>query len=259
VNREKLKALLDRKVMQFNQVTFIEADPVSIPHQFTKKQDIEIAAFFTAIISWGQRKTILQSATRLMELMDFTPHDFLQNHTDQDLKRFEGFVHRTFNATDLYYLIHVLKFYYQKHEGLEDLFLNAKATPILGIRDKLIHFHNQVFDFDFAPERTRKHIATPERNSACKRLNMFLRWMVRKDGNGVDFGIWERITPQELMCPLDVHVHRVALDLGLMSRTQADWKAAEELTAQLRLFCPDDPVKYDFALFGIGLESKHPQ
>lgn len=259
MNREELKALLDRKVMQFNQVTFIESDPVSIPHQFTKKQDIEIAAFFTAIISWGQRKTILQSATRLMEFMDFTPHDFLQNHTDHDLKNFEGFVHRTFNATDLYYVLHVLKTHYQNHDSLEDLFLNDSTAANSGIKDKLIYFHNQVFDFDFAPERTRKHIATPERNSACKRLNMFLRWMVRKDGNGVDFGLWERITPPQLICPLDVHVHRVALDLGLMSRTQADWKAAEELTAQLRLFCPDDPVKYDFALFGIGLESKHPQ
>lgn len=255
----ELKDLLDHKVNQFNRVSFIEVDPISIPHQFSRQQDIEIAAFFTAIISWGQRKSILKSAQNLMNLMDGEPYHFIKDHMPSDRKRFERFVHRTFNATDLMYLIEVLSLHFQHSKTMEDLFIPESADVNTDAKSRLIHFHQTTFKGPFISERTRKHIATPERNSACKRLNMFLRWMVRQDANGVDFGIWKRISPAVLMCPLDVHVHRVALNLNLMQRTQSDWKAVEELTQKLRQFDPEDPVKYDFALFGIGLEEKYHQ
>lgn len=255
-----LKEFLDRKVKQYNQPSFIKDDPISIPHLFSKKQDIEIAGFFAAIFSWGNRTTIIKKSKELMQLMEMAPHDFILNHEEKNLKRFLHFKHRTFNATDLLYFIEFLKYHYSKYDSLEDAFLkNVSAlSPLGGGKEgaSLIGFHNYFFSFDDFPERTKKHIATPERNSTCKRLNMFLRWMVRKDDRGVDFGIWKNISPTQLICPIDVHVARVARQLQLLKRKQTDWAAALELTETLRTFDADDPVKYDFALFGLGVTNK---
>lgn len=248
-----LKLFLDEKVEQYNCPRFIEHDPISIPHQFTRKQDIEIAGLLAATLAWGQRVTIINNCQRIMDAMDQSPHDFLVNHRPTDLKRFEKFVHRTFNATDLLYFIHRLSHFYRKHDTLEDAFFLNSAGDV---ESGLIHFHNLFFSLPGAPQRTRKHVATPERKSACKRLNMFLRWMIRDDKKGVDFGLWKKIRPAQLICPLDVHVGRVALKLKLMKRDQADWQAAVELTNALRKMDSVDPVKYDFALFGLGVEEK---
>jgi uncharacterized protein (TIGR02757 family) len=248
-----LKNLLDEKVEQFNRPDFIANDPISIPHLFTKKQDIEIAGLFAATFAWGQRKTIINKSKELLSLMDFSPHDFILNHKENDLKAFLSFKHRTFNATDALYFIHFLNHYYSRHDSLEKAFyLNNNFN----IKEGLIDFHNLFFSLDDAPHRTKKHISTPNRKSACKRLNMFLRWMVRKDGNGVDFGIWNQIKPADLICPCDVHVDRVARQFGLIQRKQTDWRTAEELTNNLKSFDSEDPVKYDFALFGIGILDK---
>lgn len=250
---EALKELLDQKAEYYNQPHFIPDDPISVPHKFKIKQDIEIAGFFAAILAWGQRKSIINSALKLMELMDNEPYNFITHHTDNDLKPFEKFVHRTFNGTDVLYFIYVLSGHYSKNKSLEDMFVPAVFT---NMEDTLSGFHNRFFEQPVVSERTKKHIATPQRKSACKRLNMYLRWMVRKDNMGVDFGIWSKIPPSHLICPLDVHVERIARNLGLLQRKQNDWQAAEELTANLRRFSADDPVKYDFALFGLGLENK---
>lgn len=251
MNQSELKDFLDEKVRLYNNPSFIEDDPISIPHLFQKKQDIEIAGFWAAVLAWGQRKTIINKCKELFEIMDFAPHDFVLNHSDSDLKRLEGFKHRTFNATDTLYFVHYFNHYYQAHDSLEDAF-NPKNSAS-DIESRLIHFHHQFFDFADYPERTKKHIATPQRKSACKRINMFLRWMVRKDDNGVDFGLWKNIKPSELICPCDIHVDRVARRFRLISRKQTDWQTALELTENLRKLDPDDPVKYDFALFGLGV------
>jgi len=253
MNKSRLKALLDAKAEQYNRRDFIQNDPILIPHGFSRKQDIEISAFFAAMLAWGQRVTIMANTTRIMEGMDGAPYDFILNHADRDLKRFRGFVHRTFNETDLLYFIHVLKLHYQKEESLESAFSRSLRRGDADCGNALIGFHHYFFSEEH-PERTRKHVSTPERGSACKRLNMFLRWMVRNDSNGVDFGIWNTLKPSQLICPLDVHVQRAALELGLLQRTQADWKAALELTANLKRLDAEDPVRYDFALFGISLE-----
>lgn len=247
-----LKIFLDEKVDQFNQPDFIKDDPLGIPHQFTNPQDIEIMGFWAAMLAWGQRVTIINKCRELIELMDGAPFDFIQNHKEEDLKRFLNFKHRTFNSTDTLYFIEFFKNHYQKHRSLETAFITEDNSP----EGHLKHFHNYFFSLDAAPDRTRKHIATPVRNSSCKRLNMFLRWMVRKDNKGVDFGIWSTLSPSQLICPLDVHVDRVARQLGLIKRKQTDWKTAVELTERLKTFDPEDPVKYDFALFGLGIESK---
>ncbi|GAB3341855.1 TIGR02757 family protein [Marivirga atlantica] len=253
-DKTELKDFLDHKVEVYNQPDFIELDPISIPHQFTKQQDIEISGFIAAILAWGQRVTIINKCKELFALMDNAPHDFILNHQESDLKRFLNFKHRTFNPTDTLYFIHFFQQYYQKHQSLEEAFLNWEGLINEDfIKNSLIKFHQFFFSDENAPQRTRKHIATPARNSACKRINMFLRWMVRKDDKGVDFGIWKNINPAVLICPCDVHVERVARYLGLMQRTKADWKAAEELTEALRAFDPSDPVRYDFALFGLGV------
>jgi len=253
-DKTELKDFLDHKVEVYNQPDFIESDPISIPHQFSRQQDIEITGFIAAVLAWGQRKTIINKCNELFALMDNAPYDFIVNHQESDLKRFLNFKHRTFNPTDTLYFIHFFQNYYQKHETLEAAFLKGGGLNEEDfIKRSLIEFHQLFFKDESAPQRTRKHIATPERNSACKRINMFLRWMVRKDDNGVDFGIWKQISPSVLICPCDVHVERVARHLGLMQRTKADWKAAEELTQALRNFDPEDPVKYDFALFGLGV------
>lgn len=250
-----IKALLDDRVEKYNQPSFIPNDPVSIPHRFTKKQDIEISGFFASILAWGQRKTIINNCIKLMNLMDNAPHDFILNHQEQDLQRFLGFKHRTFNDTDLLYLIHFFNWYYSQHESLETAF-TGERNEIKTQKERLMHFHDLVFSLEDAPHRTKKHISTPARKSACKRINMYLRWMVRQDNKGVDFGIWNTMKPADLVCPCDVHVERVARRLGLITRRGMDWQTAEELTDHLRTFDPTDPVKYDYALFGLGVEEK---
>ena len=250
-----IKALLDDRVEKYNQPDFIPNDPVSIPHRFTKKQDVEISGFFAAILAWGQRKTIINNCLKLMHLMDNAPHDFILNHQEQDLQRFLGFKHRTFNDTDLLYLLYFFRQYYQQHESLETAF-TGEQNEVKTQKQRLEHFHNTVFSLEEAPHRTRKHISTPARKSACKRLNMYLRWMVRNDYCGVDFGIWPMVQMADLVCPCDVHVERVARRLGLITRKGMNWQTAEELTDHLRNFDPTDPVKYDYALFGLGVEEK---
>ena len=273
MTHNELSDLLNQKADQYNRPSFIERDPISIPHRFSLKQDIEIMGFWSAVLAWGQRPVILKKSTELVEMMDGAPYDFIRNHEENDLKRFLNFKHRTFNATDALYFLHFFRQYYQEHDSLEDAFLSTTAfNPSVEIASgtgkqttvepNLIAFHDRFCSLtDFFPERTRKHIATPARNSSCKRLLMFLRWMVRRDarnavGNGVDFGLWTRLSPDQLVIPIDVHVNRVARKLGLLTRPQTDWKAALELTETLRQFDSADPVRYDFALFGLGVEGE---
>jgi uncharacterized protein (TIGR02757 family) len=215
-------------------------------------QDIEIAGLFAATLAWGQRVTIINNCRKLLGWMDHDPHNFILHHREYDLKPFLEFRHRTFNATDALYFIAFLKWYYERHDSLEDAFSVSPGEPT--VERGLGNFHNLFFSLPDFPVRTKKHIATPERKSACKRLNMYLRWMVRNDNKGVDFGIWESISPAQLICPCDVHVERVARKLRLIKRKQMDWLTAVELTDNLRKLDPSDPVKYDFALFGLGLE-----
>jgi uncharacterized protein (TIGR02757 family) len=254
---KKLKEFLNRKVDEYNQPSFIAPDPISIPHLFSKKQDIEIAAFFASIFAWGNRTTIINKSMELMGLMNNAPHDFITSHREKDLKSLLQFKHRTFNSTDLLYFILFLKHHYQQSGTLETAFTNWMSKKDGNIEKALIGFHDYFFSLQDAPVRTKKHIATPEKNSTCKRLNMFLRWMVRKDDRGVDFGIWQSISPSQLICPIDVHVARVARRLNLIDRKQLDWQTALELTTNLRKFDRRDPVKYDFALFGIGVAEKY--
>lgn len=313
-----LRAFLDKKVAEFNRPAFIVADPVSIPHEYTRQQDIEIAGFFAAVFAWGNRTTIIKKTQELMQLMDRAPYEFVLHHTDNDLKKLLGFRHRTFNATDLLYFVAFFQHHYRQYASLEDAFLRpwevagapagagaatagvttaarvvaatagvaaagaagagaiaaaAGVTTAARVAAKdgwqaeraLSAFYHYFFSLDGAlaggqpvlvPPRTRKHIASPEKHSSCKRINMFLRWMVRKDHNGVDFGLWRRIPMAQLICPLDLHVARVAKKLGLLNRKLSTWQAALELTEQLLLLDPADPVKYDFALFGLGVMEK---
>ena len=249
-----LKDFLDEKAELYNTKNFIGLDPISIPHSYTKKQDIEIAGFFAATLAWGQRATIIKKCKELLRMMDNVPHDFLLNHTEHDLKSFEKFKHRTFNATDALYFIEALSHLYKKHSSLEDaFFIPGKSDPIVSVEVALKNFQAAFFSFPDFPQRTLKHVSTPAKKSACKRLNMYLRWMVRYDNKGVDFGIWKKLSPAQLICPCDVHVGRVARKLKLIKRKPLDWQTAIELTANLRLLDPHDPVKYDFALFGLGV------
>lgn len=252
-NYKELKTFLDEKYDLYNRLDFIAADPICIPHLFKKKQDIEIAGFFAAILAWGQRKTIINKCKELMQMMGNQPHDFVLYHSDEDLKSLMKFKHRTFNDLDTLYFIHFFKQFYQKHDSLESAFLLGQPSESDFMKNSLTAFHHFFFDAAIAPQRTKKHIATPERKSACKRINMYLRWMIRRDDRGVDFGIWQEIKPADLICPCDLHVDRVARELGLIKRKQTDWQTAEELTHGLRLLDPKDPVKYDFALFGLGI------
>lgn len=256
MNKAVIK-LLNEKVGTYNARSFIKTDPVSIPHRFTKKQDIEIAAFFAAIFAWGNRTTIINKTTELLQLMDNAPHDFVLHASPAALNRLENFKHRTFNTTDLLYCVEFFKFHYTANKSLETAFTKWMHKKDTDTENALTGFHHYFFSLPDIPERTRKHIATPEKNSSCKRLSMFLRWMVRSDNNGVDFGIWKNIQPALLICPLDVHVSRVARNLGLLQRQQNDWQAAQELTANLRILDEQDPVKYDFALFGLGVMEKY--
>ena len=256
-----LKKFLDKKVIQFNNPSFIKDDPISLPHLFSKKQDIEIGGFFAAMFAWGIRKTIFNKGTRLFQLMDNAPYDFCLHHTDNELKKLEGFCHRTFNDTDLLYFVSFFKHHYSKNKSLESAFFNNKILKESDssnvIENSLNYFNEYFFSLEDVPERTKKHVASPKKNSSCKRLNMFLRWMVRNDNKGVDFGIWGKIRPAELICPVDLHVARVSKRLNLLQRKPVDWVAAIELTEQLRKFDKNDPVKYDFALFGLGILEKY--
>jgi len=251
--KDDLKKFLNSKVDLYNQPSFIKDDPVCIPHLFTKKQDIEIAGLFAALFAWGNRTTIINKSKELMSRMDNAPHEFILDHQQKDLKKIIGFKHRTFNDTDLLYFIEFLKNHYSSFTSLETAFTNQLRKEDVDIEQALNGFYTYFFSLEHVPTRTRKHIACPEKNSSCKRLNMFLRWMVRKDKKGVDFGIWEKISPAQLICPIDVHVARVAKRLSLLERKPVDWQAARELTAYLRTLDPLDPVKYDFALFGMGV------
>lgn len=253
LTHDQLKEFLDIKVDQFNRPGFIEHDPISIPHLFKKPQDIEIAGLFAAVLAWGQRITIINKCKDLLERMDYAPYDFIRNHGPKDLKKLENFRHRTFNSTDLLYFISFLQSHYKKHDSLENLF-EVEGEEHVG--KGLMNFHFQFFSLPDFPFRTRKHIATPERNSACKRINMYLRWMVRNDDRGVDFGLWRRISPSQLICPCDLHVERVARKLKLIKNKQLNWQTAVDLTNRLKKFDPKDPVKYDFALFGLGIEGE---
>lgn len=279
-----LKDFLDIKVAQYNRPDFIQNDPICIPHQFSKKQDIEIAGFFAAILAWGQRKTIINKCNELFKRMGGTPYDFILNHSDEDLRALLGFKHRTFNDTDLLYFMAFFKQHYQRFDSLETAFLSpsdvyrpeyltddvfdgsvysssacmltALSQQSPRIEKALNYFRSYFFSLEDYPRRTIKHISSPLQKSTCKRLNMFLRWMVRKDDKGVDFGIWNTLQPSDLICPCDVHVDRVARKLGLIDRKQTDWRTAVELTSRLLELDPYDPVKYDFALFGLGVEEK---
>jgi len=253
----ELKTFLDQKVSEYNRPDFIPIDPIAIPHLFTKKQDIEIAGFFAATLAWGQRKTIINKCRELMAMMDNAPYDFILNHQDNDLKPFLQFKHRTFNDIDTLYFIEFFSSFYREHESLEEAFcIGFHDSPDV-MKDLLSNFHEYFFQSPEAPQRTRKHVATPKRKAACKRINMFLRWMVRQDEQGVDFGIWKKIKPYQLICPCDLHVDRVARKLGLITRKQTDWLTAVELTQHLRELDPVDPIKYDFALFGMGVMEKY--
>jgi len=250
---EDLKDFLDAKWEQYEHPDFIAADPIQIPHRFSIKQDIEIAGFLTASIAWGNRKSIINNATKMMELMDYAPADFIRNHQKEDLDRFDGFVHRTFNQEDLKTFVSALAGLYNTYESLEDFFV-AHSSEI-DLQASIVQFKRAFFE-DFPNNRAQKHVADPSKGSAAKRINMWLRWMVRPADRGVDFGIWKNIPTSYLSCPLDVHTGRVARELGLLTRKQNDAKTVYALDASLRALDPIDPVKYDFALFGLGIYDK---
>ncbi|MCZ2472932.1 TIGR02757 family protein [Aquirufa ecclesiirivi] len=255
--QQELAELLNNKVAFFNHPRFIEHDPISIPHLFSRKQDIEIMGFWVAMLAWGQRKTILQKGKELIDLMDGAPYDFVMNHQTIDLQRFESFKHRTFNSTDTLYFLSFFQRHYQQHSSLEMAFTQGEFnSKNESIEQALNGFCSYFFDSEWAPQRTKKHVSAPIKNSACKRLCMFLRWMVRKDTAGVDFGIWSKISPKQLICPLDVHSQRTAEKLGLVKAGPTTWKKALELTHILKQIDATDPVKYDFALYGMGIEDK---
>ncbi len=255
LKEEELKDFLEEKVLLYNNKRFIETDPVSIPHQFSKKEDIEIAGFLSATIAWGQRKTILRNARQLMKWMDDDPYNFILSFTEEDLKPFRNFVHRTFHADDCIFFLRSLKNIYEKKGGLSNLFAMKELNGNDQVKNSIVNVRNVFFELPHL-KRNEKHFSDPSSGSAAKRLNMFLRWMVRKDHSGVDFGIWKDISPAYLICPLDVHSGRVARKLGLLKRKQNDWRTAIELTGNLKKMDPNDPVKYDFALFGLGVFEK---
>ena len=250
LKKQELKEFLDTKVSQYNHPRFIESDPIQIPHLFSKKEDIEIAGFLTATISWGNRKSIITNANKMMFMLDHSPYDFVKNHESSDLENLRSFVHRTFNDEDFIHFIKSLNHIYKHHDGLEALF--SKHAEASSTQNAIHQFKKHFFEIEHL-RRTQKHVSDPLKNSAAKRINMFLRWMVRDDNNGVDFGIWKTLSPKQLSCPLDVHSGNVARSLGLLNRKQNDAKALNELDIALRKLDPADPVKYDFALFGLGV------
>ena len=253
---DDLKKFLDKKAAEYNRPPFIEADPICIPHLFSKQQDIEIAGLFAALFAWGNRTIIINKSRELLKRMDNAPHDFVLGYTPANLKEILGFKHRTFNDTDLLYFISFLHYHYRNHNSLETAFIKGMHKDDDDTENALNGFYNYFFSLEDVPARTKKHIASPAKKSSCKRLNMYLRWMVRRDKKGVDFGIWRNISPAQLVCPIDVHVARVAKRFDLLQRKQVDWLAAVELTTNLRELDPSDPTKYDFALFGLGVIEK---
>ncbi len=251
----ELKDFLDQKVDQYNNLSFIEKDPISIPHQFHEKEDIEISGFITATIAWGKREMIVKNGNKLIEMMDYQPFEFITNYKHQsDFKFIESFKHRTFNADDLAYFISALKHCYTQYGSLENVFSEFLVPESKSVKEAIVGFRNVFFELNKNPKfRTFKHVSNPAKGSASKRINMFLRWMVRNDNKGVDFGIWNTTSPSILSCPLDVHSGNVARSLHLLKRKQNDWKALSELDHELRKLDSNDPVKYDFALFGLGI------
>lgn len=250
LNIEELQSFLNEKVALYNHPNFIESDPIQIPHLYSQKEDIEIAGFLSATIAWGNRKMIIKNAQRMMELMGNSPYDFVMSHTDMQLERMENFVHRTFNGTDMIFFIKSLQNIYHNHNGLEAVFAQHQQAD--SMQNSISEFKRVFFEIEHQ-SRTQKHISDPANGSAAKRINMYLRWMARNDNKGVDLGIWNSISPAALSCPLDVHSGNVARKLGLLTRKQNDGKALAELDANLRLMDANDPVKYDFALFGLGV------
>lgn len=253
LKHEDLKKFLDKKVEEFNRPNFIQTDPIQVPKQFSEKEDIEIAGFLTATISWGNRPAIIKNANRLMTLLENQPHDFILNASEKEINRLERFVHRTFNGNDCIYFVHSLRNIYKNHGGLQIVFESGFQHDKT-IKSALANFYKIFFELE--GERTRKHISNVSKGASAKRLNMYLRWLVRKDKNGVDFGLWNGIPTSELMLPLDVHTGNVGRKLGLLHRKSNDWKSVAEITASLRKFDWEDPVKYDFALFGLGVFEK---
>lgn len=253
MTKSELKEFLDSKVLQYNNPTFIESDPIQIPHRYSLKEDIEISSFLTATIAWGNRKMIIKNANKMMELLGNSPYDFVMNHKTSDLDKFDGFVHRTFNSEDFKYFIKSLKNIYLNHEGIESVF--QKHVDETNIQPAIHKFKTIFFSINHH-RRTQKHVGDPMKGSAAKRINMMLRWLIRDDNAGVDFGIWKTISPSTLSCPLDVHSGNVARKLGLLTRKQNDAKGLLELDNNLRKLDPKDPVKYDFALFGLGVFEK---
>lgn len=254
LKKSELKSFLDFKVEQYNTPEFIESDPIQIPHLFSRKEDIEIAGFLTATIAWGNRKSILKNATILMELMENSPHDFVMNHQEEDLEILQNFVHRTFNGGDLQYFVRSLKNIYSIHDGLEGVF--SKYAVKDSLQGSIHQFKKVFFELEHL-KRTEKHVSDPMKNSAAKRINMYLRWMIRSDAANVDFGIWNQLNAAQLSCPLDVHSGNTARKLGLLKRKQNDAKALAELDKNLRKLDSKDPVKYDYALFGLGVFEKY--
>jgi uncharacterized protein (TIGR02757 family) len=253
MNQLELKSFLDEKVELYNRPNFIESDPIQIPHRYTLKEDKEIAGFLAATIAWGNRKMIIQNSIKMMDLLGNSPYDFILNHNENDLENLEKFVHRTFNGQDFTYFIKSLKNIYLNHGGLENIFTKHQESDSL--QSAITEFKKIFFELDHSI-RTEKHVSDPSKNSSSKRINMWLRWNCRQDSKGVDLGIWKNISPAKLSCPLDVHSGNVARKLGLLTRTQNDGKALSELDSNLRLLDPKDPVKYDFALFGLGVFEK---
>lgn len=248
---KEVKELLDEKYFQFNNTSFIETDPISIPHQFSKKEDIEIAALLVATIAWGQRISIINNGNKLMRLMNDEPYEFIMNFSKRDATRFESFVHRTFNSVDCVFFLNSLKNIYTKHDGLEAAFSSNFSSKETDVKNAITNFRELFLSISHS-SRSDKHVSNPSAKSSAKRLCMFLRWMVRKNKHGVDFGIWKSIHSSQLCLPLDLHTGNVSRKLGLLSRTQNDWQAVEEITAVLREFDKKDPIKYDFSLFGLG-------
>lgn len=253
MTKKELKEFLDEKVIEYNNPTFIDSDPIQIPHQFSLKEDIEISGFLTATIAWGNRKMIIKNAHKMMQLMGNSPYDFVMSHKEHHLDNFDGFVHRTFNSVDFNYFISALHHIYKNYQGLEQVFTQHASSNSM---QPAIHQFKKLFFEIEHPHRTEKHISDPLKNSAAKRINMYLRWMIRNDNSGVDFGIWKNLNAGQLSCPLDVHSGNVARKLGLLNRKQNDAKALAELDFNLRKMDKNDPVKYDFALFGLGVFEK---
>lgn len=255
MKKADLKAFLDEKTRQYQQPGFLETDPIQIPHGYSQKEDIEVSAFLTATIAWGNRLSIIRSGRRMMDLMDLSPYDFVMNASEAELDRLDGFVHRTFNAMDLRCFILSLRHLYLEYGGMEKLFTRFACPD--GLQEAITRVRGHFFEPPHS-KRSEKHFSDPSRGSAAKRINMFLRWMVRPSDTGVDFGIWKGLEPAQLSCPLDVHSGKVARALGLLKRKQNDARAVGELDAALRRLDPEDPVKYDFALFGLGVFEKFP-